>query len=106
MSNVKEISGSELKQVQQAGKKIVCDFWAAWCGPCRMLAPVLDALAGEFAGQAEFVKVNVDDDGETAAALGIFSIPDVYVFDGEKVVNHSLGFAPEEDLRAFLKANL
>lgn len=104
MGKVREISGAELKALQAAGKKIVCDFWAAWCGPCRMLAPVLDKLAEEF--NAEFVKVNVDSDGETAAALGVYSIPDVYVFDGETVVAHNLGFIPEENMRAFLKVNL
>ncbi len=104
MGKVREISGKELKELQVAGKKIVCDFWAAWCGPCRMLAPVLETLAGEF--DAEFVKINVDDEGETAAELGIFSIPDVYVFDGEKVAGHNLGFVPEDTMRAFLKAHL
>lgn len=106
MGNVREINGKELQELRAAGKKIVCDFWAAWCGPCRMLAPVLDALASEFQGRAEFVKVNIDDDAETAIELGIYSIPDVYVFDGEKAVNHSLGYVPEDELRAFLKENL
>lgn len=106
MGNVREINGTQLKELQKEGKKIVCDFWASWCGPCRMLAPVLDNLAKEFAEKAEFVKVNVDENGETAVELGIFSIPDVYIFDGEKVVNHSLGFAPEEELRSFFNQNL
>lgn len=104
MGKVREIDGKQLKELQAAGKKIVCDFWAAWCGPCRMLGPVLDKLSEEF--DAEFVKVNVDSDGETAAEFGVFSIPDVYIFNGEKVVNHNLGFVPEENMRAFLKANL
>lgn len=106
MGNVREISGKELKELRAAGKKVVCDFWAAWCGPCRMLAPVLDKLAGEFGDRAEFVKINVDDEGEAAAELGIYSIPDVYVFHGDKVANHNLGFVPEDAMRAFLKENL
>ena len=106
MGNVREVSGKELSELRAAGKKIVCDFWAAWCGPCRMLGPVLDKIAAEFQGKAEFVKVNIDEEGETAVELGIFSIPDVYVFDGERVVNHSLGFVPEAELRRFLQENL
>ncbi len=103
---IKEISGQELDALVEKGGKVVCDFWASWCGPCRMLAPVVEKLSEEFEGRAEFVKVNVDENGDLAASLGIFSIPDIYVFADGQVKTHSLGFVPEEQLRAFFKENL
>ena len=74
---VKEMSGRELDELVSQKKTVVCDFWASWCGPCRMLSPVMETLSEEFRERAEFVKVNVDDNGDLAASLGIFSIPDV-----------------------------
>ena len=103
---VKEISGHELETLVEQGGKIVCDFWAPWCGPCRMLGPVMEALSEEFADRATFVKVNVDEDGDLAASLGIFSIPDVYIFENGDVKTHNLGYLPEEQLRQFLEENL
>lgn len=103
---MKELTGQELDELVSSGKTVVCDFWAPWCGPCRMLGPVLEKLSEEFEGEAEFVKVNVDDNGDLAASLGIFSIPDVYVFEGGQVKTHNLRFLPEEQMREFLKANI
>ncbi len=104
---VKEITGQELDRlVSEEKKRVVCDFWAPWCGPCRMLGPVMEALSEEFKEQAEFVKVNVDENGDLAASLGIFSIPDVYIFEYGEVKAHNLGFLPEDALRTFLKENL
>ncbi len=103
---VKQISGHELDELVAKGGKVVCDFWASWCGPCRMLGPVLEALSEEFKDRAQFVKVNVDENGDLAASLGIFSIPDVFVFSDGAVKAHNLGFVPEDQLRAFLEENL
>ncbi len=102
---VKVLSGRELDALVETGAKIVCDFWATWCGPCRMLAPVLEELSEEFEG-VQFVKVDVDENGDLAASLGIFSIPDVYIFADGKVKTHSPGYLPKEQMRAFLQANL
>lgn len=104
--NVTEISGKELKEKIAAGGKIVCDFWASWCGPCRMLAPVMDSVAGEMNGRAEFVKVNIDENPEIAIEYGIMSIPDVLVFEGGAIKAHNLGFVPEGSMRAFLEENI
>ena len=103
---VKEVTGEELKELIESGKTVVCDFWASWCGPCRMLAPVIDTLAEEFKEKATFVKLNIDAETETALKLGIMSIPDVYVFSDGKVRDHSLGFVPEDELRLFFEENL
>ncbi len=103
---VKELSGHELDELVTSGKKVVCDFWASWCMPCRMLGQVMEKLSEEFRERAEFVKVNVDENGDLAASLGIFSIPDVYVFAGGEIKSHNLGYLPEEEMRAFLSENL
>ena len=103
---VKELSGQELDELVAQGGKVVCDFWADWCGPCRMLSPVMEALSEEFGDKAVFAKVNVDQNGDLAASLGIFSIPDVYVFDEGQVKTHNLGYLPEPSMRKFLQENL
>ncbi len=104
--NVKEISGEELKALIAEKKTVVCDFWATWCGPCRMLGPVIEKLAEEFSEKAEFVKVNIDESTETAIEMGIMSIPDVYIFENGEVKTHNLGYVPEPLMREFLTNNL
>ena len=100
---IKEISGQELDALVESGATVVCDFWASWCMPCRMLGPVMEKMSEEFAERAQFVKVDVDENGDLAASLGIFSIPAVFVFEGSKVKTHSLGFLPEKEMRSFLE---
>ncbi|MBO5046018.1 MAG: thioredoxin [Clostridia bacterium] len=103
---VREINGEELKNLIASGKTVVCDFWASWCGPCRMLAPVMDEVASELSSRAEFVKVDIDQNEEVAMALGVMSIPDVYVFQEGKVKAHNLGFVPKAVLKAFIENNI
>ena len=103
---VQEMTGKELDELVASGETVVCDFWAAWCGPCRMLGPVVEKLSEEFAGRAKFVKVDVDENGDLAASLGIFSIPDVYIFADGQVKTHNLGYLPEEQLREFFEKNI
>lgn len=104
--NVKEVTGGQLKELLKEGKKVVCDFWASWCGPCRMLAPVMDAVAEEFSDRAQFVKVNIDESPEIAEEFTVMSIPDVFVFEGGEVKAHNLGYVPESAMRAFLEKNI
>lgn len=103
---VNEMTGKALDALVEEGGTVVCDFFASWCGPCRMLSSVLEKLSEEFKERAQFVKVNVDENGDLAASLGIFSIPDVYIFEGGKVKTHNLGYLPEEQMRSFLSENL
>ena len=91
---VKHISGKELESLISAGKPVVCDFWASWCGPCRMLAPVFEEVAAKYDGQAEFVKIDVDEEMDAAAKYGISSIPNVIAFKDGKIAGNSLGFVP------------
>lgn len=74
---------------------VLVDFWAAWCGPCKMLAPTIDQLAKEFEGKAKVGKVNVDDNQQLAAQFGIMSIPTIIIFKGGKVVEQFIGVQPK-----------
>ena len=81
---------------------VVVDFWAAWCGPCKMLAPVLAEFAEENEGAIKVGKVNVDEEGELAAQFGIMSIPTIMVFKNGEKVNATVGFCTKADLEALV----
>lgn len=81
---------------------VVVDFWAAWCGPCKMLAPVLAEFAEENEGAIKVGKVNVDEEGELAAQFGIMSIPTIMVFKNGEKVNSTVGFCTKADLEALV----
>ena len=84
----------------------VVDFSATWCGPCRMLAPVLEEISEELAEKANFYNVYVDDDSALAAGFGISSVPTVLILKNGKVVDHSLGFRPGPAMKAWIEGNL
>lgn len=104
---VQHVTSEQLEQlIAQSDIPVFCDFWASWCGPCRMLAPVLDELSTKYEGKARFVKVNVDEEEKAAMRYGITSIPNVIAFKGGKAVDNSLGFVPAPVLSAFVEKNL
>lgn len=106
---VKHINGKELEElIVNSDKTVFCDFWANWCGPCRMLAPVFEEISNKYDEQAIFVKVDVDDAESESAAVkyGISSIPNIIAFKGGKPAANSLGFVPAPVLENFVKNNL
>jgi thioredoxin 1 len=104
-ANVKHLSDADFKASIASGATLV-DFWAPWCGPCRMVAPVLDELSQDFAGRATIAKINVDEHPGTAADFGIQSIPTLLLFKDGKLVNRLVGAQPKAHLKSFLETAL
>lgn len=84
-------------------KTLVVDFYADWCGPCRMLAPVMETLAEDFEGKAQFVKINVDDNPELARRFSIMSIPCVMVFKNGELAGKNVGFGAKAAMKEFIE---
>jgi thioredoxin 1 len=85
---------------------VLVDFWAEWCGPCRMMSPTIDAVADEFAGKAKVGKLNVDENGGTAMRYGIRGIPTLLIFKGGQVVAQKVGAVGKTDVQALINAQL
>ncbi len=92
------------KEVLESEKPVLVDFWAAWCGPCRVLGPVIEELATEVNGAAKVGKLNVDENPATAQQFGVRSIPTVLFFDKGQMVDSTIGVVPKEALRSKLEA--
>ncbi len=102
---VAHITDQDFPTTVQQGVTLV-DFWAPWCGPCRMIAPVLDELAGELQGKAKIVKINVDENPEVAGSFGIMSIPTLLLFKDGKKIDQKVGGQPKPQLKAFVEQAL
>ena len=102
---VKEITDQDFTTTIESGVTMV-DFWAPWCAPCRMVAPVLDELQTEMGDSASIVKLNVDDHPETAGEFGITSIPALLVFKDGKMVERHIGAGPKEHYKSMLNRHI
>ena len=98
MAEVTITNGNFEQEVLRSDIPVLVDFWAAWCGPCRMLGPVIAELANDYAGKVKVGKVNVDEEGALAVRFGVASIPTVLVFKNGVIAGKSIGYRPKEDL--------
>lgn len=88
-----------------ATETVVVDFWAEWCGPCRMIGPALEEIATEMAGKVKVAKINIDENPEVAAKLGIRSIPTLFIYKNGQKVDQKVGAAPKGDLARWIQKN-
>jgi thioredoxin 1 len=104
MANAIAVTDSDFgTQVEQHDGLAVVDFWATWCGPCRMIAPIVEQLAGEYDGRAKVLKLDVDHNQQTATKFNIRSIPQILFFKNGKVVDTVVGAVPKSVLEAKFK---
>ncbi|MBD5801721.1 MAG: thioredoxin 1 [Azoarcus sp.] len=93
-------------EVLQAQTPVLVDYWAEWCGPCKMIAPILDDIAKEYAGKLKVAKLNIDENQETPAKFGIRGIPTLMLFKGGNVEATKVGALSKSQLTAFIDSNL
>lgn len=100
-----DVNDATFKETIGEGVKLV-DFWAPWCGPCKMIAPVLEEVSADLDGKADIVKLNVDENQATAAEFGVMSIPTLILFKDGEEVDKVVGFQPKEQLTALIEKHL
>ena len=107
MSEVLILNEDNFDQTVQHGEgPILVDFWASWCAPCKLVAPVLEQLAVEMSGRARVAKVDVDDNGDLANRFGVRSIPTLVLFSAGKVVDQLIGAAPKGQIQRLIERHL
>jgi thioredoxin 1 len=106
-TSVQQVTDADFeKAVLQSGKPALVDFWAPWCGPCRIIGPIVEELAPTYQGRAVIAKMNVDDNPMVAQRFGITSIPTLMMFKDGKLVDRVVGAMPRAELQKFIDRNL
>ena len=105
---VNEIKNSQQfeQEVLNSANPVFVDFWAEWCGPCRAVSPVVEELSGEYDGKVDFVKINVDENGELAQKYNVFSIPTLAIFKNGEIVSQKVGVATKESFKTMIDSSL
>ena len=94
------------KEVEKVEGVVLVDFWATWCGPCKMIAPIVEQIANEHEGKITVVKLDVDENGETAMKYGVMSIPTLILFKNGQPVERLVGYQPKERLMSKIKPHI
>jgi len=104
---VEKVSDQNFEQdVLQSSAPVIVDFWAEWCGPCRMVAPILEEVSGEMGEKVRIVKLNVDENPQTASKYGIMSIPTLLLFKDGKIASRQVGAAPKAKLVQWINGSI
>ena len=103
---VQQITDADFEQVVNSGKPVFIDFWAPWCGPCRIIGPIVEELAPNYEGKAIIAKMNVDENQQVPMKFGVTSIPTLIMFKEGKMVDRAIGAMPKANLQAFIDKSL
>ncbi|ACM24830.1 thioredoxin [Agrobacterium sp. SHOUNA12C] len=103
MATVKVDNANFASEVLQSAEPVIVDFWAEWCGPCKMIAPSLEELSEQFEGKVKVAKLNIDENPELAAQFGVRSIPTLAMFKAGEVADIKVGAAPKSALESWIK---
>jgi thioredoxin 1 len=105
--SVGKVSDTDFEsEVLKAAGPVVVDFWAEWCGPCRMIAPALEEIAGSLNGKVKIVKLNVDENPQTASKYGVMSIPTLMIFKNGEMASRQVGAAPKQKLEQWITGSV
>lgn len=102
MAEIKLTAENFETEVIKSDMPVLVDFWAEWCGPCKMIAPIVEEIAEEYEGKIKVAKLNIDEEMAIAVKYGIVSIPTILLFENGEIVKKSVGFAPKDELIAEL----
>jgi thioredoxin 1 len=107
MAEIKTLKSADLTKENLAAQgTTLVDFWASWCGPCRMMSPVVDRIAEEYNGKLTVGKLNIDDETDAAIAMGVSSIPTIVIFKDGVEKDRLIGAVPQQTLKAFVDKNI
>ena len=99
-------SVSDFEKLKKKNKLVIVDFWATWCGPCRMLGPIFEEVSKDYEGKIEFVKIDVDEVSEVASEFNVMSIPSLFIIKGDEIIDQKMGALTKAQLKIFIDENL